>query len=316
MKVLACYRVSSLAAIIYGALGVIAHTMGVSRAEPEPTPTVPVEEVWWSLRPLVKPALPASSMPDFEDWPRTPLDRFILAKLKEKGLHPAPEADKRTLLRRLSFDLLGLPPTPEELATFLADQTPDAYEKQVDRLLASPHYGERQARHWMDLVHFAETHGHDQDRPRPNAWPYRDYLIRSFNADKPYARFVQEQLAGDVLFPGDSAGIVATGFLAAGPWDESSLLNIMEDTADKKIARLLDRDDMVTTTLSTFRQHDRPLRPLPRSQVRPDFAARLLRPASRVRRRGQGGATLRRRSRGRSEATGSVEGTSQARNPA
>jgi hypothetical protein len=229
------------------------------------------EEPWWSLQPLAKPTPPAVTLPGFDTWPRTAVDRFILAKLHEKGLHPAPEADKRTLLRRVSFDLIGLPPTPEELAVFLADESPDAYEKQVDRLLASPHFGERQARRWMDLVHFAETHGHDQDRPRPNAWPYRDYLIRSFNADKPYARFVQEQLAGDVLFPGDPDGIVATGFLAAGPWDESSLLNIMEDTTDKKIARLLDRDDMVTTTLSTFlsttahcaRCHDHKFDPIP-----------------------------------------------------
>ena len=106
----------------------------------------------------------------------------------------------------------------------MADRSPQAYEERlVDRLLASPHYGERQARHWMDLVHFAETHGHDQDRPRPNAWPYRDYLIRSFNGDAPYARFIEEQLAGDVLYPNDPWATVATGFIAAGPWDESSL---------------------------------------------------------------------------------------------
>ena len=104
----------------------------------------------------------------------------------------------------------------------------------------------------MDVVHFAETHGHDQDRPRPNAWPYRDYLIRSFNADKPYARFVEEQVAGDVLFPDDPQATVALGFLAAGPWDESSLCDIRDDTLDKQIAQYLDRDDMVTTDMSTF----------------------------------------------------------------
>jgi hypothetical protein len=209
-------------------------------------------EAWWSLKPLVKPAPPAVSLPGFEDWCRNPIDRFILAKLREKGLHPAPPADRRTLLRRVSFDLIGLPPTADELAAFLTDDSPDAYERVVDRLLSSPHHGERWARHWMDAVHYAETHGHDQDRPRPNAWPYRDYLIRSFNQDRPYSRFVQEQLAGDVLFPADPQGIVATGLLATGPWDESSLLNIMEDTADKKIARYLDRDDMLTTVMATF----------------------------------------------------------------
>ncbi len=141
----------------------------------------------------------------------------------------------------------------------------------MERLLASPQYGERWARHWMDIAHYAETHGHDQDRPRPHAWPYRDYLVRSFNADKPYARFVQEQLAGDVLFRGDADAVVALGFLATGPWDESSLRDIREDSIDRQIARYLDRDDMVTTAMSTFvsttvhcaRCHDHKFDPIP-----------------------------------------------------
>ena len=220
---------------------------------------------WWSLKPLVKPAVPRTASevkrpvglaaldPSYDyDWPRNPVDQFVLAKLIEKGLAPAAPADKRTLLRRVMFDLVGLPPTPEETAAFLADETPDAYERLVDRLLASPQYGERWARHWMDLVHYAETHGHDQDRPRLSAWPYRDYLIRSLNADKPYARFVEEQLAGDALYPDDADAIVAMGFLATGPWDESSLRDIREDTIDREIARYLDRDDMVTTAMSTL----------------------------------------------------------------
>jgi hypothetical protein len=165
---------------------------------------------------------------------------------------PSRPTDKRTLLRRVTFDLTGLPPTPEETRAFLADKSPKAFENVVDRLLASPRYGERWARHWMDVVHFAETHGNDQDRIRTNAWPYRDYLIRSFNEDQPYARFVQEQLAGDVLFPDDPQATVALGFVAAGPWDESSLRDIREDTLDRQIGRYLDRDDMVTTTMSTF----------------------------------------------------------------
>jgi len=119
-------------------------------------------------------------------------------------------------------------------------------------LLASPRYGERWARHWLDVAHYADTHGQDQDRPRPNSWPYRDYLIRSFNADKPYSRFVQEQVAGDALFPADPDAIVATGFLAAGPWDESSLRDIQENSLDREIARYLDRDDIVTSVMSTF----------------------------------------------------------------
>ncbi len=150
------------------------------------------------------------------------------------------------------FDLIGLPPTPEEIAAFLNDHDPAAYEHVVDRLLASPRYGERWARHWMDVAHFAETHGHDQDRIREYAWPYRDYLIASFNADKPYGRFVQEQVAGDVLFPDDPQATVALGFLAAGPWDESSLRDIQENTLDRQIARYIDRDDMVSNVMNNF----------------------------------------------------------------
>ena len=211
----------------------------------------PAQDAWWSLRPLVKPAIP--EVPDvLKSWPLNPVDRFIAAGWQPKQLGPTPAADQRTLLRRVYFDLIGLPPTPEEMNAFLADGDPLAYERVVEKLLKDPRYGERWARFWMDLVHFAETHGHDQDRPRPNAWPYRDYLIRSFNQDKPYARFVQEQIAGDALWPDDPEALVAMGFLAAGPWDESSLRDIQEGTLDRQIARNLDRDDMVTTAMSTF----------------------------------------------------------------
>jgi hypothetical protein len=169
------------------------------------------------------------------------------------------------------YDLVGLPPAPEDMRAFLADGSARAYEGVVDRLLASPRYGERWARHWMDAAHFAETHGHDQDRIRTNAWPYRDYLIASFNDDKPYPRFVQEQVAGDALFPDDPLATVALGFIAAGPWDESSLRDIREDTVDRQIGRYLDRDDMVTTVMQTFtgttiqcaRCHDHKFDPIP-----------------------------------------------------
>ncbi|HEV3026744.1 MAG TPA: PSD1 and planctomycete cytochrome C domain-containing protein, partial [Planctomycetota bacterium] len=219
---------------------------------PEEAP--PGDQGHWSLRPLVRPPVPAapSGASLRPGWGRTPVDAFIAAKLGEKGWEPSPEADRRTLLRRVTYDLLGLPPTPEEMDAFLSDASADAYEQVVNRLLASPRYGERWARHWLDAVHYADTHGHDQDRPRPNAWPYRDYVIRSFNLDKPYARFVEEQIAGDVLRPDDPQALVATGFLAAGPWDESSQMHIMADTVDKKIAQNLDRDDMLTATMSTF----------------------------------------------------------------
>jgi hypothetical protein len=206
---------------------------------------------WWSLRPVVDPPVPGVD-PREAGWARSPIDRFVLARLRENGLDPSPEADRRTLIRRLSFDLLGLPPSPDELDRFLADDRPDAYERLVDRLLSSPHHGERWARHWMDLVHYAESHGHDQDRIRPNAWPYRDYLIASFNADTPYARFVQEQVAADALFPERPGLAVALGMIAAGPWDESSLRDIREDSIDRQVGHYLDRDDMLSTVMSTF----------------------------------------------------------------
>ncbi len=183
---------------------------------------------------------------------RSPVDAYILEALHQRQASPSPLADRRVQIRRLTFDLLGLPPTPEEFQQFAADPAPDATERLVDRLLANPHFGERWARHWMDVVHFAETHGHDQDRPRPNAWPYRDYLIRAFNEDRPYARFVQDQVAGDVLFPDDPWSLIATGFLASGPWDESSLMSIQDDTDDRRIAQYIDRDDIITTTMGTF----------------------------------------------------------------
>ena len=154
--------------------GSIRGRSGRTTARTPPTPTD-----WWWFKPLKKPAVARQA--------RIPIDHFIRAKLRDRGLSPSPEADRRTLIRRLYFDLIGLPPTPEEVEAFVADKSPDAYEKLVDRLLASPHYGERWARHWLDVVHYGETHGYDKDKPRPNAWPYRDYVIRSLNADKPYA---------------------------------------------------------------------------------------------------------------------------------
>jgi hypothetical protein len=180
------------------------------------------------------------------------MDRFILATLEAKGLKPSPEADRHTLIRRLYFDLIGLPPAPEEVDAFISDNDPAAYEKLVDRLLDSPQYGERWARHWLDVARYGETHGYDKDKPRPNAWPYRDYVIRAFNLDKPYDLFVQEQIAGDVFFPGTIDGIEALGFIAAGPWDFIGHAELREDKIDGKIARHLDRDDMVAGTINTF----------------------------------------------------------------
>jgi hypothetical protein len=206
---------------------------------------------WWSLRPVAKPRIPPIA-DRHADFARTPIDAFVLDGLRSSGLSPSPEADRPTLIRRLSYDLLGLPPEADEVAAFVADRHPLAYEKLVDRLLASPHYGERWARHWLDVVHYGETHGYDKDKPRPHAWPYRDYLIRAFNEDRPYAQFVQEQLAGDAIEPESRDGIEATGFLAAGPWDFIGHAEVPETKIDGQVARNLDRDDMVTTTFNTF----------------------------------------------------------------
>ena len=232
-------------------------TAWVKMGAPDPrgvaTISNPAESTdWWSLKPLTRPVIPllTGSNANGRVPERNPIDAFMRAKLSARGLAPAPEADRRTLIRRVYFDLIGLPPTPAEVDTFLADVNPQAYENLVDRLLSSPHYGERWARHWMDAAHFAETHGHDQDRIRENAWPFRDYLISSFNADKPYGKFIQEQVAGDALFPNDPRATAALGFLAAGPWDESSLRDIREDTLDRQIARYIDRDDMIATVMN------------------------------------------------------------------
>ena len=231
-------------------IGLLRAWIDQGAAWPDDGKTAVAKSDWWSLRPLTRPSVPAITDPAFAI--RNPIDAFVLAKLREKGLAPTAAADRRTLIRRLSFDLLGLPPAPEEVEAFLGDASGAAYEKLVDRLLASPQYGERWARHWLDVVHYAETHGYDKDKPRLNAGPYRDYVIRAFNDDRPYRRFVQEQLAGDVLFPGTVDGIEALGFLAAGPWDLIGHTEVSEDRIDGKISRHLDRDDMVATTIATF----------------------------------------------------------------
>lgn len=216
---------------------------------------------WWSLRPLVRPAVPAvplrvrqadGQISDSIAGPHNEIDQFIAEQHQARGLSFAPAAPRAVLIRRLYFDLLGLPPTPEQIEQFANDPAPDAYERLVDELLASPHYGERWARHWLDVVHYGDTHGYDKDQPRPNAWPYRDYVIRALNSDKPWSRFIEEQLAGDVLHPGTRDGIEALGFIAAGPWDLVGHAEVPETKYDGKVARHLDRDDMVRTAIQSF----------------------------------------------------------------
>jgi hypothetical protein len=184
-------------------------------------------------------------------------------------MKPAPPADRATLLRRLSLDLTGLPPAPAELEEFLADPSEAAYQKQVDRLLSSPRHGERWGRHWLDVVRFSESHGFEYDKIRENAWPYRDYVIRSLNADKPYLEFVKEQIAGDVLEPPTVDGLIATGFLVAGPWDEAG--NLQQSVVMRARTREEELEDIVSAVSQTFlamtvncaRCHDHKFDPIP-----------------------------------------------------
>ena len=177
---------------------------------------------WWSLQPISWPAPPVSHENGGGAGATVrPIDAFIRARLEAAGLDPSPEAGRRTLIRRLAFDLLGLPPTPEEVEAFVFDPDPEAYDRLVDRYLASPHFGQRWARHWLDVVRFAETQGFEYNRLWPDAWRYRDWVAEAFNADMPYDRFVRLQLAGDVLEPDDPMAVVATGQLVVGPFDQT-----------------------------------------------------------------------------------------------
>ena len=235
---------------------------GVLTSKAGPPPVDDRARAFWSFRPVARPEVPAVRR---AEWARSPIDRFVLAKLEAAGLDPAPPASKTSLLRRVTYDLTGLPPTPVEVVAFLADPAPDAYEQVVDRLLASPRHGERWARHWLDLVRYAETDGYEFDAPKPGAWRYRDYVINSLNDDKPYDRFVKEQLAGDEIRPGSDEALIATGFYRVGPWDSGA--------PDKLQATFDELDDVVGTTSQVFlgltancaRCHDHKSDPFPTS---------------------------------------------------
>lgn len=234
-------------------------------AIPARADTTPAHDQHWAVQPVhaVTPPVVAGH--------EHPVDAFLLAAMKAKGL-PArflAEADRRTLIRRLSFDLLGLPPDPARVESFLKDTSPGAYERLVDEFLASRHFGERWAQHWLDIAHYADTHGFERDKLRPDAWRYRDYVIQAFNNDKPYDQFLREQIAGDVLAPNDPAAVVATGFLAAGPWDFVGQVETASPIL-RRAARAGDLDDMVTQvmtssmalTVNCARCHDHKLDPI------------------------------------------------------
>lgn len=195
----------------------------------------------WSFQPLTSPPVPEVKN---ADWVRNPIDAFVLAKLEARGWKPSPSAGDEALLRRIYLDLIGLPPTPREQQDFLERSSPEQFDRLIDELLDRPGYGERWGRHWMDVVRYAETNGYERDATKPEVWKYRDYVIRSFNRDKPFDRFVLEQLAGDELPDASSETLIATGYFRLGPWDD--------EPADPETDRFDQLDDIVSTTSQVF----------------------------------------------------------------
>ena len=221
------------------ALGLVALSAPATAAGPEPSATAPAK-AWSPYQPVQPPEVPAVKQ---RAWVRQPIDSFVLAQLEAKGLKPSPDADRATFIRRATLDTWGLLPTPEEVRDFVNDKSPDAYERLVDRLLASHHFGERQGRRWLDLARYADSSGFQNDNTRPNNWRYRDYVIHAFNQDKPFDRFILEQLAGDELWPDQQESLVATGFLAGYPDNANS-----RDLVQRKYQIETDMTDLVGET--------------------------------------------------------------------
>ena len=215
---------------------------------------------FWSFQKVQRPDVPKVKN---GDWVSNEVDNFILAKLEEKDLSPAKQASKQSLIRRAYYDLIGLPPTPGEVEAFIADNSPDAYENLIEQLLASPHYGEKWGRHWLDLVRYAESNSFERDGTKPYVWRYRDYVIQAFNKDKPYDQFLIEQLAGDELPGAKAEQIIATGYYRLGQWDD--------EPADPKLALFDDLDDILATTsqammgltVNCARCHNHKIDPIP-----------------------------------------------------
>jgi hypothetical protein len=230
----------------------------------EPAPVATSALGHWAFQPVVRPEPPVVTD---DEWSRSPIDAFVSARLREQDLAPAPEADRYTLIRRLSFVLTGLPPTPDEVREFAADAAPDAYERLVDRLLASPHFGERFAQMWLDVVRYAETEGYEYDNYLPGLWRYRDYVIESFNDDKPYDQFVREQLAGDELDASDDEMLVAAGFHRLGAVRRNAG---NQNVASSRNEVLTERTNIIGSallglTIGCARCHDHKFDPLPQS---------------------------------------------------
>lgn len=223
----------------------------------------------WAWQPLHETVPPVGTLHPVTDSPRNEIDLFVFDKLRQHNLNNSPQADRRTLIRRLSFDLLGLPPTPQQIREFETDEDAQAYEHLVDRLLDSPHYGERAAQHWLDIAHYADTHGFERDQIRDHAWRYRDWVIQAFNSDMRFDEFIRRQIAGDAIDTNDPRSVIATGFLSAGPWDFVGQAETPSPVL-RRLARADDLDDMVTqvmaatmaVTVNCARCHDHKLDPI------------------------------------------------------
>ena len=226
---------------VLAALGIVVAGAVGRGEEAASTPAAESDDALWSVQPIARPPLPHVNR---AAWCKTPIDHFILARLQGQGWEPAAPVSRAKLIRRATFDLWGLPPTPEAVRRFVADESPDALERLVDHLLASPRYGERWARYWLDLVRFAETNGYERDALKPGAWRYRDWVIDSLNADKPYDRFVIEQLAGDELPDATDETRIATGFLRIGTFDD--------EPNDKLRYKYEQLDDLIHATSTAF----------------------------------------------------------------
>ncbi|HEY0455603.1 MAG TPA: DUF1549 domain-containing protein, partial [Verrucomicrobiae bacterium] len=221
-----------------------------------------IASLHWAFQPIKKPSLPYVGN---KRWPANEIDRFILAKLEKANLSPSPAAEKRTLIRRATYNLIGLPPTPEEIEAFIHDSSPRSYESLLERLLNSPHYGERWGRYWLDLARYADTAGDNADFPIPQAWLYRNYVIDAFNSDKPYTQFIREQIAGDLLpFANEKQWqeqVVATGFIALArrfSVDPDSVHHLTIEDAMDTMSR-----SMLGLSLSCARCHDHKYDPIP-----------------------------------------------------
>ncbi len=227
----------------------------------------PVERRHWAFVKRAQPDVPVFTAPADRAWVQNPVDAFILARLKKEGLRPSPAADRATLIRRIYFDLTGLPPTPKEVAQFVANKSRDAYPKLVEELLNSPHYGERWGQHWLDVVRFAETDGFEYDTHRKDAWRYRDYVIRAFQNDKPYDRFITEQLAGDEIAPKEDETLVAAGFNRLGPLRKNAGNQEVASSRNEVLTEMTNvvGSALLGVTLGCARCHDHKFDPIRQS---------------------------------------------------